>query len=166
MFWKERKLEMFENKTQNQLDIWNEKNVGKEAFTSLNKDGYLCGVLNGKIRLAHRILWQIVNDEIPFIIDHINGVRNDNRLINLRNVNHIENNRNLSILPSNKSGVTGVYFRTCRNKWLAKISVNNKQIHLGYYENFEDAIKARKEGEIKYGFHENHGKKRLYINKF
>ena len=37
-----------------------------------------------------------------------------------------------------------------RNKWIAQITVNYKNIHLGRYENIEDAIKARKEAEVKY----------------
>jgi len=59
---------------------------------------------------------------------------------------------------NNTSGVTGVYWNKRDRKWQAMIKVNNKQIHLGYFEGKTEAITARKIAEIKYGFHPNHGK--------
>jgi hypothetical protein len=51
---------------------------------------------------------------------------------------------------TNTSGRTGVYWFKRVNKWIAAIVVDNRQIHLGYFVNFEDAVKAREEAEIKY----------------
>ena len=53
-------------------------------------------------------------------------------------------------MPNNTSGVTGVTWRKRNNKWVAYIRVNTKKIHIGYYVNLEDAIKARKDAELKY----------------
>ncbi|WP_252227992.1 AP2 domain-containing protein [Clostridium sp. ZBS3] len=51
---------------------------------------------------------------------------------------------------NNTSGVTGVYWNAQKHKWYAKIKFRQKQIHLGYFEYKEDAMKARKEAEEKY----------------
>lgn len=91
-------------------------------------------------------------------IDHVNHNRSDNRWINLRVVNRKVNARNLSMHSTNKSGVTGVSWLEKTQNWRAYIMVNYKQINLGYYKDKEAAIKARKQAEIDYEFHPNHGK--------
>jgi hypothetical protein len=58
---------------------------------------------------------------------------------------------------NNKSGFNGVCFDKSKNKWKSSIHFNNKEIHLGRFYNLADAIKCRKQANIKYGFHENHG---------
>lgn len=84
--------------------------------------------------------------------DHIHGnkSRNDNRKSNLRLSTHSQNLKNLSLSKENKSGVTGVYWHAKRNKWIAYITVNGERMHLGYFNDFDDAVKARKEAEFKY----------------
>lgn len=57
---------------------------------------------------------------------------------------------NKGLDPNNTSGKTGVSFYSNQNKWSAEIHVNNKHIRLGMFENFEDAVKAREEAELKY----------------
>lgn len=52
--------------------------------------------------------------------------------------------------PRGKSGTTGVYFKTASKKWVAKITINGKCKHLGYFDNKEDAITARKKAEAEY----------------
>lgn len=85
-------------------------------------------------------------------IDHIHGKqsRNDNRKENLRPCTHQENMMNIGLRGNNTTGVTGVYWVKNRNKWRAEITYNNKIISLGHFNNFEDAVKARKEAEEKY----------------
>ena len=58
---------------------------------------------------------------------------------------------------NNTSGVTGVSWNRKAGKWDAYIKVNGKRINLGYYVDKQDAIKTRRDAEIKHGFHENHG---------
>lgn len=61
-----------------------------------------------------------------------------------------ENSRNLSLAINNTSGVTGVGWYEQRDQWVAQIMVDRKHITLGYFTNMDDAIKVRKEAEIKY----------------
>ena len=69
---------------------------------------------------------------------------------NCRWTTHNENNYNKTIQSNNSSGKTGVSFKKSINKWFAYITVDRKQIGLGFYELFEDAVLARKLAEIKY----------------
>ena len=82
--------------------------------------------------------------------DHINRDRLDNRRCNLRKCDHFGNASNRNMLQSNSSGVTGVMFLTLRNKWKAQIGVDNKIKHLGYFTDFDEAVKVRKKAERKY----------------
>ncbi len=121
------------------------------------KDNYLCVIVYGKPYLVHRIIWLLLYGRFPESIDHINHIRNDNRLCNLREVTHKENTYNQSIRTNNKSGAVGVMFDGSRNKWRAYIMVDGVQRFLGRFKQKQDAIKARKEANLHYGFHENHG---------
>lgn len=86
------------------------------------------------------------------VIDHINGDTLDNRRSNLRECTNTENCRNRADNYNNKSGYKGVFWYThCKTpKWVANITVDRKKIHLGYFENIEDAIEARRKAEEKY----------------
>lgn len=114
--------------------------------------------LGDKWYCGHRIIWMMVYGHWPDEIDHINGNRTDNRLCNLRNVTHHENTRNLCKSKNNTSGVTGVHWCAYHEKWAARIKVDYKLLYLGNFSNKEDAITARKAAEVKYGFHQNHGR--------
>ena len=107
---------------------------------------------------AHRLVWIMHFGEIQkgYEIDHINHVRSDNRIENLRVVSRTGNRKNCSININNSSGVTGVYF-TRGGKWHAQITVLGKKMHLGLFSCIEDAVKSRRAAEKMYGFHENHG---------
>jgi len=130
--------------------------IGTEAGHIYN--GYRFIKFKGRHYRAHRLAWLIVYGEWPLEIDHINGIRHDNRMKNLRVVTSQENNRNRTIPSNNTSGVMGVSWNITAKKWKAKIEGNGKQIYLGIFNLKEDAIKARKEAEIKYGYHPNHGR--------
>lgn len=137
---------------------WNAKYAGKPAFTSGNGHGYWCGAINSKNLLAHRVIWKLVYGSEPDQIDHINGIRSDNRLENLRNVSPQENQRNCVRQRNNVSGATGVIWNKQARKWHSKIVVNGKELHLGFFVDFEAAVAARKNAEVKYNFHANHGR--------
>lgn len=132
--------------------------VGDKAGSLDIKSGYLKLTVDYKQTANHRVIWLYVYGYLPKYIDHINGNRNDNRLENLREVTVTENNRNKSISKNNKSGYNGISFDTSRNKWIVSIHFKEGLKHLGRFDLLEDAIKVRKEAEIKYGFHENHGR--------
>ena len=85
------------------------------------------------------------------IVDHIIKDVTDNRKCNLRFVTHQENMFNKNQRKDNKSGFRGVYYRENKSKkWYADIKVNYKTIHIGTYDTFEEAKKARLEAEEKY----------------
>lgn len=136
---------------------WNSKFAGKPAFTALSR-GYHVGAVDGKNCLAHRVAWAIHYGSWPSdSIDHINGVRSDNRLINLRDVSHSENLRNTRRRSDNTSGTTGVYWSKEKQRWAAYIKAE-KIIPLGRYETYAEAVAARKAAEKVLGYHSNHGR--------
>ena len=106
--------------------------------------------------MAHRLAWLYVYGCWPDEIDHINQIRDDNRIANLRSVDRTTNCQNASRQKS-ESGVTGLVKRYT-GKWEARIQVNKKYIYLGIFSTKSEAIAARKAANVKYGFHENHGK--------
>ena len=91
-------------------------------------------------------------------VDHVNHVRDDNRFGNLRKASHLQNLQNQSLYKNNSSGVVGVCWYGRIKKWVARIKLNGKNKHLGCFINKKEAIRARNEGEIKYNFHQNHGR--------
>lgn len=86
----------------------------------------------------HRLAWLYVYGEFPSKhIDHINGVRDDNRIINLRLATISENNFNSKTKSTNTSGFKGVSYRKDAKKWEAKSQLNGKKFHLGYFDSPE-----------------------------
>jgi hypothetical protein len=83
-------------------------------------------------------------------IDHINRIRTDNRISNLREVSHKQNHQNRSKSSHNTSGHSGVSWYKQKSRWRAQITHNQKDIHLGLFTNLEDAIAARKAAEKLY----------------
>lgn len=81
-------------------------------------------------------------------VDHINNNTLDNRKENLRECTPHQNSMNLKVKSNNRTGVIGVC--ACGSKWRSRIMFNKKEIPFGYYENFDDAVRARLIGEYKY----------------
>lgn len=163
LYWLPRPAGMFA--TQRAASTWNSRYANTEAFTASlpnsrdSETAYLQGNVLSKHHLAHRVIWAIVYGEWPKDqIDHINGDRADNRLKNLRQVSVVENGRNQKLRKSNNSGVMGVHWYGARNSWQVYIDINRKRVHVGYFTDFDAAVSARRAAEVKYGFHENHGR--------
>ena len=155
--WKPRDASWF--KTDNAFKTWNVRFAGKEALIGRNGQGYKCGIIMGRRLKAHRVIFAMMSGRWPTDqIDHINGIRDDNRISNLRDVSKQENMRNACLPSHNTSGCVGVHWFGRTKKWHATIKVSSKQIHLGYFTRQTDAISARKAAEKKYGFHPNHGR--------
>ena len=113
-----------------------------------------------KVYKAHRLVWLFMNGCWPNgEIDHQDGNGLNNKWTNLRDVTRSANSMNISESKNNKSGCTGVRWKADKNRWKAYIQKNYKEIHLGYFKSFGDAVTARKDAEKKMGFHENHGRK-------
>lgn len=132
--------------------------IGDEAGT-IDHTGYCHVYVNGRSYQRHRIIWEMFNGKIRdgFVIDHINHIRHDDRIENLREITPAENNKNASIRKDNKCGVVGVSFHKRCKKWYARIRHNGKLVNLYWGDSFDDAVKARKEAERIYNFHSNHG---------
>lgn len=141
LFWKERPSEWF--KYPAQAEKWNRHYANKEAFTPINSRGYHTGTVKGKMLLAHRIAWAITHGRWPnHFLDHINGIRSDNRLCNLREATNAENLRNRGVQNDSESGIKGVRFDRRYGRWQARITVERRQKHLGYYDTPEAAAAA------------------------
>ena len=129
------------------IDIENFDKIKKHCWY-IGTDGYVCSHINNKTIYLHIFLSE--NKIKNMIIDHRNRNKLDNTKNNLIKVKTGVNLYNKSISKKNKSGYIGVRFVEQRLKYESYISFENKKIFLGYFEKIEDAIKVRKEAEIKY----------------
>ena len=99
-------------------------------------------VNRGKYK-AHRLAWLYVYGEFPSgFIDHINGIADDNRIINLRLASNTQNLHNQKLRSTNTSGFKGVSWSKQRKKWQAQCCANYVDTHLGYFDTPEEASKA------------------------
>jgi len=136
----------------------NPKYAGKEAGNR-NKGGYIDIRCKNHRMYAHRVAWLLTYKEWPKgQVDHINGIRDDNRIENLRVVDNQQNHKNMKQHKGNTSGATGVYWNKRAKKWQAYICVDKEQIYLGIYDTIEEAAAVRKDAELMYRFHKNHGR--------
>ena len=121
----------------------------RKVYRDNNNDFYVGYNSGGKTVLLHRF---IMNCPENMVVDHINNDVSDNRKVNLQICTIKENTRKRKDSKNNKSGYKGVMWYPYRNvnKWMAYIKVDKVFINLGYYTNIEDAIKARRDAEIKY----------------
>lgn len=119
----------------------------------MNDSGYLITSIKGKKCRVHHIVWELHFGPVSdgFEIDHINRVRHDNRIENLRLATRHEQNLNLSRRLS-KSEITGVVFNEKDDRWQAQIGFRGKHIYLGQFKEKAAAIAARKSAEINFGF--------------
>lgn len=157
--WKYRPRKLFAS--QRAYNIFNATYPGRKAG-SLRPDGYYEIRIDRKLYRAHKLAYLYTRGYLPELeVDHINGVRGDNRLTNLREVTSSENKRNSSIRNDNSSGVVGVSWYKASSKWSAQIRVPNcyKNEFLGYFEDKFQAICARKSAENRLSYHANHGKR-------
>lgn len=161
-FWKERSCKHFidgeKHNSATKAKIWNCKYFGKE-INGVNEGRYFRIRLFRKDYKLHRVIWLYMTGEWPDQVDHIDGDRSNNKWENLRNVNRSQNLRNQKVRSTNTSGVMGVHWYKNLCKWVATIYAENRNIHLGYFSCIAHAVRARKEAEVKYGFHPNHGRK-------
>lgn len=160
LLWKQRPLRHFASPSiHKQL---NTRFAGKPAgaFFKTKTGAYRIVRLDGVIYYAHRLIFKMINDFEPEIVDHIDGNTTNNRIENLRSCTNQDNCKNARLSKTNTSGHTGVSWSHQKKKWRANIVINSKQIYLGSFTDFNKAVEARRNAEIEYGFHVNHGKNR------
>jgi len=105
--------------------------------------GYIVIRIDGKSHQAHRLAFLVVHGFIPSEIDHINLVRSDNRISNLRPATTQQNSRNTGKYSNNTSGFKGVYWDKSNGKWQAQAQdANGKRKTLGRFPTPEAASAA------------------------
>jgi len=104
------------------------------------------------------VAYAIFHEEWPKQqIDHINGNRSDNRIVNLRAASPLENMMNRKMPKHNKSGHVGVYLRP-NGRWRAQVLLARKAVFDKEFDTFEEACAAQEAAALKHGFHPNHGR--------
>ena len=137
------------------------KHKAGDAVGYIDSAGYCELKHNGKPYKAHRVIWEMTHGEIPsnMEIDHINGIRLDNRIENLRLATRRENMRNTRVGLNNQTGIKGVFKKRSGRYEVSIGDGNGRHKYIGYYSDFFDACCARKSAETKSEYHENHGRK-------
>lgn len=153
LWWKFRDRIWF--KTERSFRVWNMVYAETEALTCLDASGYMHGnIFNCRTR-AHRLIWAWFHGVWPSgDVDHINGIRHDNRIENLRDVTRAENLKNQQRRKDNTSGHVGIDLLPETGRWRVRV----KAIHVGTFETLQEAVMARKAASADHGFHVNHGR--------
>lgn len=121
------------------------RNDRRYANGSYDKDGYLVIKIKGKKIMSHRLCWLLHFGTFPKNeIDHINHIRDDNRICNLRDITRKENHKNIRRQPNKDTGVIGIYLDKCTKGLLAKYSFRYKNKSFRF-RTLEEAIKAKEE---------------------
>ena len=133
--------------------------VGRVCNTPNSKAGYIQIRIDGTVYLSHRLVWLYIHGSMPDgQIDHIDHVKTNNLISNLRVVDNKTNSQNQSMNKANTSGYAGVYWNKEKKKWDAAIKINGKKKHIGRYTLIDDAIQARQSAIDELGYHQNHGR--------
>ena len=132
----------------------------KKKLTNARSAGMIAGGVNQKgywriridkvLYLGHRLAFLYMTGSIPYKqIDHINGVKSDNRWVNLRATikDHSDNAQNRKLRRDNSSGNTGVYMHKSNKNWIARICLSGREFHLGCYPTKNEAIAAYSAGK-------------------
>lgn len=156
LYWKERPINHFKNIRAQRST--NTRFAGKKALNAPDSCGYLRGILDGKQIRAHRVIWKLWYGTEPNFICHEKGNITDNRIDKLSSDTHAKNMLDKKLQTNNTSGVNGVDWHSKSEKWRVRIGLGrgiNK--HLGYFKNLQHAIDTRKQAEVEYGYHPDHG---------
>jgi hypothetical protein len=120
----------------------------------LHPRGYVRIVVCKQTYDAHRLAWLYVYGDWPKgQVDHINRVKNDNRIQNLRCVTRSQNRQNSAVNCNSTTNIKGVGWHKHAQKWCARITIDGARIQLGVFESINDAIAARKAAETLYHSH-------------
>lgn len=125
--------------------------IGLNAYwkvqTYTEGETYVATTKNKQFVKLHNL---IMNTPEGYTVDHINGLPHDNRKENMRLCEFDKNTLNKKTYRNSPSGYSGVRPHKESGRWYAFIQINKKQVYLGSYETFENALKVRREAELKY----------------
>jgi len=110
-----------------------EKNYYRISFTKNNKHYTL---------LLHRLLFYCKYGYLPKLVDHKDTNPQNNKIENLRELNSSGNKRNSYKRENCTSIYKGVHYSEKCKKWIAKLTLNLKTIHIGHFDNEDDAGQA------------------------
>lgn len=133
------------------------RRMGRVAGTT-SRLGYIMILIDGMGYISHRLAWMYMYGYWPLEIDHLNRIRNDNRIENLREVSHRDNCRNMNLSIANTSGHHGVHWMGVYKKWQVRINTDEGRVYCGCFDTLLDAVACRKRMEKKHNYHANHGK--------
>ena len=157
LIWKSRPRSHFN--TDKGMNQSNAVHLGKSAIMDA-RTGYKRVILNGVNYLAHRLIWAMFNpdDDISILeIDHINGVRIDNRIENLRSGTHRQNQYNLRHKPNSILKLKGVS-QNPNGRYYTRIRINGICKNIGTFDTKEEAHEAyRNAAELHHGEFRNFG---------
>lgn len=128
-------------------DIWEK---AKKYHWCFNCHYYAIGWIN---ELKRQVMFHVFAfPDCPYgmVHDHIDGNGLNNTRENIRFIYQNDNCKNRSLSSNNRSGCSGVSWSKDKRKWRACITINRKNIHLGYFSDKEEAISARQQAESKY----------------
>lgn len=147
--WRFRERKWF--KSDKSMKAWNSRFAGV-ATGSLHHSGYVHLTILSKFYAAHRIAWLYVYGEFPDNeIDHKDGNKSNNRILNLRDVTPKTNSENkLKVYQNSKSGIRGVSWHEKDQKWRVRIRVNGKLLHIGNFTDITEAEHAAIAAKRKY----------------
>jgi hypothetical protein len=123
--------------------------AGREAGW-LADTGYRLLGLFGKDHKEHRVIFFMHHGYFPKYVDHINGVKTDNRIENLRECSASDNLCNQSKNKRNTSGYKNVYYHKKNKKWYVRIAYKKKDYIFGYFDDLEFAALVAEEAREKY----------------
>lgn len=113
--------------------------------------GYVRISIKNRLYCAHRLAWLYIYGEWPKKeLDHINRIKNDNRIVNLRESTRSENAQNVIAHKDNASGVRGILWDKSRCKWVAELTIDGKLVFKQRFNSKEEAATARKQAEEQY----------------
>lgn len=122
------------------------RRVGQSAGV-INNSGYRMLTYEGKKYKASRVVWLMMTGAWPSKnIDHKNGVRHDDRWMNLREADQSENLANTRVRSNNTTGIKGVS-PTKDGRFLVGICFRGRRKNLGVFASFEEAVQIRKAAE-------------------
>lgn len=121
------------------------KQAGRVAGCK-HRQGYVYMEINSKHQAAHRLAWVYVYGVIPdgVTIDHINGVRDDNRIENLRLATKAQQMQNKQTYKNSTTKTPGVNFHKASGKFAARVTINGVDHWIGVFDTLEEAAEARR----------------------